>query len=576
MKIFNGDITQLNLGDLQGKLYNTFNCDLTFNKGKMLIAPRTIITTDTITNLGTPVGFKYFDTKWFTVAGTRVFRNDGTPRGVFEFDNVTNSPTNCSFSFSDIEVFNDNLVVTSNDRLLSKVTNGGNGTGVYTVRRTFGTSTATPAHMMAVYNQRLYFVDIRGQIFSYDTSWSGAVTTGTTHTFLVPNGQDIIWMRPHRTGLYIGTLDPNGGNSYVYDWDGVSINKWSARYEVSAQGILSGFVDSNGTLYIMTSDAELMQFTGAGFVPVGRLPIKRNLLYKATSILINDRFIHPNGMTAIDGRLSMLINNRENRTTTTAYQENIHSGIWEYDGKSLYHKQALSYYASSITDYGQITLDTVGGLANCSDIFETADNKKGNFLAGASYYSTSSTSTGIGYGIWTDDYFDELQKSGFFTTVQIRPENFEEMWQQITLLYTPLENFKYVVKYRTEREEHVDFDLTWTSTNTFTTTQTGISVGDEITIIQGKGSGRIAHVSEISFSTPNFTVTLDETITGVTGTARGRKENWTKCGEITNTVTKFSTEPIGQPDTLVEIKVAMLATGEVSIDEMILDSKKHQ
>jgi hypothetical protein len=119
-------------------------------------------------------------------------------------------------------------------------------------------------------------------------------------------------------------------------------------------------------------------------------------------------------------------------------------------------------------------------------------------------------------------------------------------------------------------------DITWTGTNTFTTTQVGLSVGDEITIIQGTGSGRIAHISDISFSTPNFTVTLDEEITGVNGTARARKENWKKLGTITSTERKFSEEMIGQPDTLVEIKVAMLGIGELTIDELVLDNAKQQ
>jgi hypothetical protein len=579
-KIFNGNITQLNQGDLQGKLYNTFNCDLTYEKGKMCISPRTILTTDSVQDAlsswqGSPVGFKYFDTKWFTVVTGGVMLNDGTPQGKFAFDTGSGRPTTtCNSGYSDLEVFGSVLLVTTTDKLFSKVTVGGTGTGGYTERRTFATPSATPSHMLCVRNDRAYWVDSRGQIFSMDTAFTTVTTTGQTYTFKVPDNHDVIFMRPHSAGIYIGTLDPNGGSGYVYDWNGVTANTWQNRYKVNAQGALAGELDDNGILHVMNSDGVLLKFTGGGFIEAGKLPVKRDLLYKATSVIINDRFIHPNGMDFIDGNLSLLINNRLNSTSEVKYRENIHSGIWEFDGVSLYHKYSPSYTTSTtITDYGQTTLESVGGLSNCSDIFETLDNKKGNFLAGAKYYINA---TGSSFGIWTDNYYDTLEKAGFFQTVQIRASEVKEMWQKVTTLYIPTQGFRFVVKYRTEREPHVDMNITWTGTNTFTTTQVGLSVGDEITIIQGTGSGRIAHISNVSFSTPNFTVTLDEEITGVTGTARARKENWKKIGTITSTESKFSEEGIGQPDTLVEIKVAMLGIGELTIDELVLDNAKQQ
>jgi len=574
-KIFQGQITQTNTGTLEGKLFNSFNCDPLFNKGKMSISPSTFLTTDTVANMGTPIGFKYFDTKWFTVAGNRIFKNDGTPQGAFTEDTSTNAPTNCSSNYSDIEVFGDVLLVTATDKLYSKVTNAGVGNGAFTARRTFAAGTS-PSHMLAVYNSRAYWVDTRGQIFSMDTSFTSAVTTNTTYTFKVPLGHDVVWMRPHATGLYIGTLDPNGGNAFVYSWNGVTADTWIGRYSVNAQGVLSGYVDVNGTLNIMTSDAELLQFTGSGFVLKGRLPVKRNQLYKATSIILNDRFIHPNGMTAIDGVLSMLINNRENSTTNVSYLENIHSGIWQYSSDvGLFHKHSLSYRttANTITDYGQITLNVVGGLANTPDIFDTADSAKGNFLAGASYYTTSSISTGLGYGIWSDNYYDTVEKAGFFSTQQIRASHFQDMWKTLSLLYTPTSGLKFVLKYRADKGSYTDFNITWSSTNTFTTSQTGLAIGDEITIIQGKGSGKSAHISNITGSS-TFSVTLDETFTGVsnTNTARARKENWIKCGSITKTNQKFDTKPISHPDTQIELKVAMLGIGEVTVDELVLDN----
>lgn len=578
-KIFNGNITQLNTGTLEGKLFNSFNCDLTFNKGKMSVAQRTILNTDSITNMGMPIGFKYFDTKWFTVAGNRVFNNAGTPQGNFLEDTSSGAPTDCSVDYSDIETFNDTLLVASADKLYTKASAAGAGTGAYTSRRTFGS--ISDYHALCTYNNRAYWLDI-GQpprIYSMNTSY--AVATSGSYTMQLPNEYEVTWMRAYSNGILIGTIHRFGGEALVFDWDGVTENKWNRAYKVNAQGALAGYV-INDIAIIMNSNAELMQFTGAGFKEVGRLPIKRNLLYKATNTSTSDRFIHPNGLAPINGYPCALINNRENNTTTVEYMENIHSGIWEFDGTSLYHKFSLSYMTRPddegvITDYGQITLSRVGGLAETPDLFGTSENLKGNFLAGAIAYGTSSISTGLKYGIWTDNYYDDVQKSGFFSTVQIRASDIKEMWRKITALYDTTTGFNFVVKYRVDKPSYTDFDITFTSTNTFTTTQVGLAVGDEITIIQGKGSGRVAHISTISFSAPNFTVTLDETLTGVvnTNTARARQENWKKLKAITKLNQKYEERTIGQPDTLIELKVAMLCTGENTVDELILDNIKN-
>ena len=133
---------------------------------------------------------------------------------------------------------------------------------------------------------------------------------------------------------------------------------------------------------------------------------------------------------------------------------------------------------------------------------------------------------------------------------------------------------QFVWKYRTRRTEPVDFTITWTSTTTFTTTQSGIVEGDEITILQGKGGGRIAHVTGTpTFSSPNYTVTLDEAITGVSGTAKARLQKWKKIGIINNINRFYQEVGIGQPSTLIELKCAMLVTGEATIDEIILENK---
>jgi hypothetical protein len=574
-KILNNQINQLNKGDVQGKLWNTFNCDLTTNKGKIGVSPVSILTTNTITNMGTPVGFKYFDSRYFTVAGTRVFKNGGTPIGAFSEDSSTNAPTDCSSEYSDLENFEDVLLVATDTTLWSKAANG-SGTGAFTSRRTFSGG-AAQNHPLCNYNKRAYWLDIGSpdRIYSMDSAYT--VVTSGLYTMSLPSQYKVLWMRPFSNGIYIGTINKYGGQGLVFEWDGVSENKWNRAYKVYAQGALAGYVDGD-TLTLMNSHGELLRFAGSRFDTIASFPYHKDLLYNATNISTNDRFIHPNGLAPINGYVCALINGRLNNTTTMSYAENIASGIWEYDeeSKSFYHKYSMSYRttAITITDYGQINLSKVGGLMGISDLFATAASAKGNFLAGAQFYTNASST---GYGIWTDSYYDTVEKSGFCSTVQIRAEHFTDLWNELTLLYNPTTNNQYVIKWRTLRTSFTDFDITWTGNTTFTTTQTGILPGYEIMIVQGQGSGRVAHVVSV-IGTATFTVTLDETIvSGVSGTARARMQKWKKAGVITSETSQFTSKPIETPGTWVEIKVAMKLTGENAlIEDLILDNKKQQ
>ncbi len=576
MKLFNANIRQLNIGDLQGTLDNSFNIDLTFNQGKVSISPRTRITTDKPTDFGTPVGAVYFDGLWWCVAGNFVWKAS-SPQGAFAKDASNGGayfpPTDCDSRYSDITVFNDHLIVSTQSRIYKKALNGAGTGGWDLVDSSLASAIVRP---VTVYNNRLYWSRLPDNIVSCDTSWAISNTASASYNITLPSGNVITFIKPFSTGLYIGITQNDGTEGFVYDWNGETKNTIRFSYNVYAQGALSAYVD-NTYFYMINSDSEIFRFNGGGFTFIARLPVKRNSLYNAnaTGSSGNDRFIHPNGMTLIDGRLSLLINATNNDASATQ-QDNIHSGIWEYvENIGLYHKYSMSYntIGGTTTDQGQIRLKSVGCLVNTPDLSAYSDVQKGNFLAGAAFYSDATT---IKYGMFTDNYYDNEQKAGFFSTVQIRASNFTDMFNKVTSLYTPTENMKYVVKYRTKKTDWTDFTMTWVNTTSFTTTQTGIEVGDEITIIQGTGSGRVAHVSAISFSSPNYTVTIDETIANVTGTAKARVQKWKKIDTITNVNNFFQSSTISNPSTLIELKVFMIGTGETTLDEMILDKKISQ
>lgn len=574
MKLFNANIRQLNIGDVQGVLDNTFNCDLTFNKGKMSISPRTRITTDNPTDFGTPIGCVYFDGYWWTVAGSYVWKSTN-PQGAFVKD-ASNSgpyttPNDCSSAISDITIFNGKLIVSTLSRIYRKTANGAGTGGWDLIDNGLASAIVRP---VCVYNGRLYWTRLNNTIVSCDTAYTIA-TLLTDYTLTLPDNQVTTFIKPHSAGLYIGVTKNDGTEGLVTNWGGKKYDGTIADYNVYAQGALAAYVD-NTYFYVVNSHAQLLRFNGGGFIEAARLPVKRNDLYNsnATGSSGNDRFIHPNGLTKINGNVCMLINARNNDANATQ-QDNIHSGIWEYleESGTLYHKYSMSYNTIGGTtyDYGQIRIKSVGGLTNTPDLSSYSDAQKGNFLAGASFYTDAST---VSYGMFTDNYFDNEKKSGFFTTVQIRAEHFEDMYNKLSLLYTPTSDIRYVIKYRKTKTPITDFDITWVTTTTFTTAQSGIVEGDEITIIQGKGGGHVAHVvGTPTFSSPNYTVTLDTAMANVTGTAKARVQKWKKIDTITNVNNFFQNSTINNPSTLIELKVVMVGTGEATIDEIVLDKK---
>jgi hypothetical protein len=585
-KLFQNNIKQLNVGDVQGTLFNTFNCDLTYNKGKMSVAPRTRITTNTITNMGTPCAFAFYNGLYYSIMGTRLFKASN-PQGAFTVvtagvGSTYAAPTDCDSRYSDLTVFNGQLIISTESAIYRMDT-------LELFDKIDGVSPLSSATVrpVTVYNNRLYYTRLPYTIVSCDTTYAISSTAASAYNITLSPSSEVTFIESHSVGLYIGTTRTDSTEGEVVDWNGETKNTPRAEYNVYAQGALSAYVD-NRLFYVMNSDAILLQFNGGKFVEVARLPIRRNALFNAnaTGSTGSDRFIHPNGMTLIDNNLSLLINATNNDGSGTQ-EENIHSGIWEFidsksytqnnitysSGGSLYHKYSMSYntIGGTQTDNGQIILKGVGALYNTYDLSSFSNAQKGNFLAGASFYSDATT---VGYGAFTDNYFDDEQKAGFFSTVQLRAENFEDMWQRVTTLYTPSNSFNFVWKYRKKRTDHIDFTITWVSTTTFTTTQVGIVEGDEITIIQGKGGGRVAHVvGTPTFSSPNYTVTLDEAIINVSGTAKARLQKWKKIGIINNIDRFYQEVVIGNPSTLIELKCAMVAISEATIDELILDNK---
>lgn len=587
----NGKWISSGRSDRQGSLWSSFGIDFISNPGAMRVSPRTIITTDGITDLGVPVAFQTFTDQssgtaysW-CVAGGYVFRTgvSGGYQNAFAKDSSTGTPNNtCSSDTSDIAYYGkDWMVVTSTDdvyRYNASTGQWNDGSNVL----------GGGVHMICVYGTLFYVTASAGtKIYSFaPANYNSITTTGGNSLNLANkswNVTSITTIKPTLSRIWIGTLNQSENGCYMFAWDGATANDPNEAYLIpDASGILACEI-KNDVPWIIDNNARLLVFNGGSFVEphtiglaYGRLPVKNAKFLKNSLSAVNDRWIHPNGMKLVDGRFNILINNEYNDNGATI-EENIASGLWEYDTQiGWYHKQPLSLYTNSITDYGQNRVSRVGAIyANKHSTTNSSAN--GTMLIGAQLYTDASTTKNV---ILIDDSNDTVQKYGYYVTSWIRSSQIKDITNQIHTTYRKFLNAgdKIIIKYRHYKDVPTEITLTWTSTSTFTTT-TDVSamVGYEVEILQGKGGGKTAHISSVTGS-GTYTVTLDDTFTGASsGTAKARVQSWKKSGEITSTTDQNTPLPLGgNTEPMVQLKVCMQFTGQDEIYDHDLIAKPMQ
>lgn len=588
--------------DIFGSLWSTFNIDLQTKKGVTRVSPRLLLTTNNLTDLGICPAFQTFtDTNagiqyHWTTSGKYVWRavstngyidafakdaSSGTPSGA-------SNATSCKDDVSDLVSVGKTYQLVSSRGLIYFYTAS---TGVWLDVQAGAVSVTTGdgfSHLMCIFGSRVYITDNNTQIRSFTTSFTAAtLTTSGSNFFDITNKfypvTAVTFIKPTSTRIWVGSVNQNEGGAYVFAWDGSTANDPNEAYLVpDSSGILACII-KNDAPWVIDNNGRLMYFNGGSFVeaPNGRLPVRNAKWLKNSLSATNNRWIHPNGMQLVDGRIRILING-QNYDYTALGEENIASGIWEYDSEiGWYHISSLSYYAASsgtVTDYGQNRVAGVGGMFFAKPDRQTATTN-GTMLVGASHYSDATTQA---YGIWTDDSNNTVQKYGYFVTTKIFSQNIQDTWQSVFLRYKKLldSSDSFVVKYRLQEVAPVEGTITWTSTGAFTSTAdlSTFAVGDEVEILNGTGGGKCAHILTISYSNPTYTVTLDDTFTGATGTAKARFQKWIKASQKLNDQTsyfsQFSMQPQKTKGTWIQFKVCMQFKGDDELYDLSIINTK--
>lgn len=592
------NLTQLNTSDVLGSIFSSQNLDIQENAGRMRVGKRMIVnsadTDSGLSDLYNPIAFVTHNNVIYTAGGAsagKVYKNGSTSLfSNFTADLSSNAPTDMVSDYSDIiNASNGNMYATGSGSLYECKD------GVW---QALPQLLSTGVHMLTDYASRLYVSTLSNKIYSASIA-TGTVGTliGTGSYTLNVGGLDsaantITFMKASASRIWIGTVNTKGGKGYVYEWDGQSTIA-TRSYRLESSGALSCVIKDE-IPYIVDANGDLLAFNGGTFVKLTGFNRENGYRLRNSTNSLNKRFIHPNGMSVIQGNVHLLINNMNDDYYIGggigSIENTIPSGVYEYtQSNGLVHKYGLglSTAGGTIIDYGQNRISRAGALQELiRRSTDLASTSNGSFLAGGAIYTDATTTAKA--MIWNDDLNDTLQKASTIVTPFIESSQVEDTFQKIFIKHKRLLNStdKIVVKCRNVDIASVEATITWTSTTTFTVLNSDVVVsnywtsdtGGEVEITQGLGSGKSAHITNAVLATGTWTVTVDETFTSATGTSKARFTNWTKLGTIENQVQQFQEFPISADNNsiYIQFKVWFLATGKNEIHSLNIISKTHQ
>lgn len=592
-------MSQDNKNPFNGNIAESFNLDLTSNRGKIGVT-RTkkvadVMASSSVTQMVANINQANGNLFYF---GAEVGIDGIYQGGATAFSSTfVRDSSSADFSSGDSDLHINNATVYASE----------SGSVWYSQITSFGTWTeiSSPAldtsspHLLTSLGDNTYVTNLDYKIGKISSS-NVLTLTGTGTLDLGMEGYTITVLMSGLDRVWVGLSSlQNGqfGTTYIYEWDGESENSVSQRYEIDASGLICGVI-KDGIPYVLDTNGRLLKYSGASFTEVARLPYKNGEIMQGFNTnTFNLRAIHPRAITVDQDEILINISNLV-QSDTTSYWADFPSGVWAYSEENgLYHKYSTSYQAvadtgtTNMTDWGQMRVAQAGAIFVHDAIENTSQSGEGGrVIFSQRYFNSSNTSTDsadvdVSYltSIFANDTKENTQKWGYFVTPEIHTTDVEEAWSKVYAKFKPFLNStdKVVVKYRTEVKEKITGDISWVNTQTILTSAnlSTIEQGDEVQIIQGIGSGKSFHIQSITNNGSSYTITLDDSFAGATGTAVAQFSNFKKAGEIQYAspmkqwkefaINKDTHSPVAQ------FKVCMQFTGKNELYGITINSNKN-
>lgn len=578
---------QTNQGEISGNIWASYNLDLTSNPGSIRVSPQTEMLFSNLdsTAIVYPVAvvagdFDGVQQRYWVVGDDAIVKtsnvgSNGVPSpDTWEQDLITDTPTSLNHFYSDAVEWDGSLIVSgvgAGD--LAKLTEGTWDASWW--KTTLGKSSLnmTIGVPLGKGFNNLLLIGNGNVVASVDIY---STVKPTRLTFAAE--YNVIWIRSSSSMIYFGCRNKNGGRAKVFTWDGYSEN-FNQDYKINGSECFAGVIKDE-ICYTINERGELLAFNGGGFTQIAVLPVF-NYDYNLSSNWALPRNIGRNGMAVQDNRIHILIQAAVGGDTSTQLENQL-SGIWVYDPElGLHHKYSITKTKATtgVVDYGSPIIQRSGFLFPIS-------KENGNLLIGCSLWLANGiTPNTIRHAILSikNNESDASAKVGYFITPKIRASEVEENWQKIYVLIKKLldSTDKIYVKYRTDYKYFGDLDVssspapnaTWVNTTSFTADYdlTDTSVGDEIEILTGEGSGLSANIVSIN----DTLVVIDETVAGASGTIKVRASNWKKVGtDIATQGLRNFELPLDVRSSWIQIKCVFFFKGKEELERIIIKSEK--
>lgn len=547
---------QPNKGDSFGNLWATFNIDFDSIPGKVRVAPRLRINTDSTddADLGLPWAFVRSSAggtdQWWAGCGAVLFKTAGTdPSAAFTQDAIASSPTILTAVSSDMVEFEGALIV-SDTTDLNRLSGGTWDAAWWLTTLAQVALTSGIAHPLCVTQKtNLLLIGDANKIHTVDKN-----SNIRNSRLILPTEFEITWIRSSADGTWFGARNKVNRNANAYFWDEISEN-YNRPYRLKSDRTFAGVI-KGGIPYTINGEGQLLRFSGSGFEEVAVFPVFKqpNKRWKDSNTV--NRCVHRNGMAVIEEKIHINLSSQINNTFSDL-MENFPSGIWVFDEEQgLRHKYAPTLYRTTEIDYGSFIIEDAGALV-------PTDSSLGVFLVGGTIRSNTSTTVPAIFYRDTLTSDDSLVKRGHFITAVIESVSFEDIFQDILVSFKRFRNSgdKIIIKYRNIKNPNYPIQVsgTWSSTTVFTTTDSlaNASAGDEVMILRGRGAGTTAKISTITEAGGTYTVTLAEAITGVSGTAQFLVGDWTEAATISTQGIERQEFDLDVVGTFIQLKIEM-------------------
>lgn len=605
------------LGSYYGDLWKTFNVDLDFNEGHIMLSRRMELIEDSgeLNELGnaSPIyAFVRTDAdctdRYWALNGNVMLRTDSnvpeistTPANDWDTDALASSPSTgmldmCVHSNDSRNDSGRNKLIVTFDTDISVLNDTGNGAWT---ANWWVTKQGQPAlksnidyHPVEYFpNRKITLIGDGNLVHTISRPSDTQNDTVTYARLVLPKDYIARGIFATADRAWICCYHQNFESGTIVEWDGFSQSP-NRFHNIYGMGVLSG-VNYGETPIVLNNKGVFLEYTGSGFVPMVRngqgvaFPCATepgNSMWDSSDSVTDA--VSPRGMVVGEDGLIYI-----NTAQPVRPSERQSAGIWCLNPMTgrLYNKHSL-LRANSDTSVGfgaQVVYKTLAGALY--PVSSTVSDR--NLLAGGLILASSEATNSPLGGIWLmQTTTSQAPTRGYFITQYIPTDAVSDFWDALWVKFhrfvqqsgnTPA----LIVKARGTRPmvsqlaQPLQKTVTWSNTTTFSVTLSSadesIQVGDEVEILCGPNEGYCVHISAIVGAHGGAqTVTLDEAVGSGSGTSTARFDRWKKLGVITDMTKTYQKLNVGIDSSFIQFKVELRGpTRLMSISDLVVTSK---